>query len=160
MNTLRMLRSDQGKLDEAEPLARENLEARRQVLGGRHRDTPVSINNLSTLLRDQGKLDEAEPLARENSETCRRGVEVAHPKAHKADKKPAVQTGTTKWVGGVKQKKNANRQLSTIHLRFSSIGRTATLGQRGVGMVRVHGFAERIMPRSARTFPSLRFGCI
>ena len=54
-----------GKLDEAEPLLREALAARREALGDTHPSTLVSINNLGDLLQARGALDEAEPLMRE-----------------------------------------------------------------------------------------------
>ena len=57
---------EHGKLDEAEPLFREALQAYREVLGDRHQSTLASINNLGVLLRDTGSdLGEAEALFRE-----------------------------------------------------------------------------------------------
>jgi len=41
---------DKRKLNEAEPLFREALEAKRNMLGARHPDTLTSINNLAVLL--------------------------------------------------------------------------------------------------------------
>ena len=41
---------DQGKLSEAEPLMRENLEARRKALGSRHPNTLASMTALGLLL--------------------------------------------------------------------------------------------------------------
>jgi hypothetical protein len=49
INGLALLLSDQGKLDEAEPLYREALEARRDVRGARHPNTLTSMNNLANL---------------------------------------------------------------------------------------------------------------
>ena len=78
-NQLGMLLHAQGKLDEAEPLWREELEAQRATLGDRHPDTLGSINNLGSLLKSQGKLEEAEPLLREALETRRATVGDRHP---------------------------------------------------------------------------------
>ena len=69
----------QGKLDEAEPLWREALEASRVKLGDRHTDTIASISNLGTLLQAQGKLNEAEPLVREALEARRATLGDRHP---------------------------------------------------------------------------------
>ena len=77
-NQLGMLLHAQGKLDEAEPLLREALEAQRATLGDRHPDTLGSMNNLGVLLRAQGKLDEAEQLVREALE-ARRALGDRHP---------------------------------------------------------------------------------
>ena len=60
----------QGKLEEAAPLYREALEARRATLGDRHPSTLVSINNMASLLQDQGELDAAELLLRESLDVC------------------------------------------------------------------------------------------
>ena len=49
----------QGKYDEAEPLYREALKVRREVLGDRHEVTLASIGNLADLLRERGQLDAA-----------------------------------------------------------------------------------------------------
>ena len=51
-----------GDLAAAEPLYREALEARREILGNRHPSTLGSINNLGALLQDKGDLAAAEPL--------------------------------------------------------------------------------------------------
>ena len=59
------LRQAQGKLDEAEPLISEALEAFRATLGDRHPRTLASIANMASLLQAQGKLDEAELLLEE-----------------------------------------------------------------------------------------------
>ena len=54
-----------GDLEGAEPLLREALEARREVLGPKHPNTLTSVNNLGRLLQDRGDLERAEPLLRE-----------------------------------------------------------------------------------------------
>ena len=53
---------EQGKLDEAEPLLREALAARREVSGNDHVATMQAAGNLGKVLLAQGKLAEAEPL--------------------------------------------------------------------------------------------------
>jgi len=79
LTSLPRLLKAQGKLDEAEPLLREALRARRETLGDRHPDTLVSINNLGSLLKAQGKLDEAEPLLREALRARRETLGDRHP---------------------------------------------------------------------------------
>jgi len=74
-----ILLKNQGRLDEAEPLCREALEAAREVLGSRHPNTLVSMNNLAMMLSGQGKLDEAEPLYREALEARREVLGARHP---------------------------------------------------------------------------------
>ena len=59
------LGDDAGDLDGAEVLLREALQARREKLGDRHKDTLVSINSLGKLLHTQGDLDGAAVLLRE-----------------------------------------------------------------------------------------------
>ena len=79
MNKLALLLHSQGKLDEAEALFRQTLEARRRTLREEHPDTLESMNDLALLLKDQGKLDEAEPLFRETLEARRRTLGEEHP---------------------------------------------------------------------------------
>ena len=78
-NNLGSLLQAQGKLDEAEPLLREALDARRTTLGDQHPNTLASINNLGGLLMDQGKLKEAEALGREALEAMRATLGDRHP---------------------------------------------------------------------------------
>ena len=68
-----------GRLDEAEPLLREDLAGRRSTLGPKHPDTLVSVGCLAALLQAQGKLGEAEPLTREVIEICRATLGPKHP---------------------------------------------------------------------------------
>ena len=68
----------QGKLEEAEPLLREDLEGCRATLGDRHPHTLASLNNAARLLHDMGKLDEAEKLLRESMEGCRATLAQGH----------------------------------------------------------------------------------
>jgi tetratricopeptide (TPR) repeat protein len=64
-HNLGRLLQDQGKLEEAQVLFHEALEAGRATLGNQHPNTLVSINNLGLLLHHQGKLEEAGVLYRE-----------------------------------------------------------------------------------------------
>ena len=52
-------------LKDAEPLLRESLAIRRELLGDKHRDTAAILNALGALLQRGGRLDEAEPVMRE-----------------------------------------------------------------------------------------------
>ncbi|KAL1495725.1 hypothetical protein AB1Y20_016592 [Prymnesium parvum] len=76
---LGMLLEAQGRLDEAEVLLREALEASRETLGNHHPNTLISINNLGSLLQDQGRLDEAGVLFREALEARRETLGNRHP---------------------------------------------------------------------------------
>ncbi|CAE7273498.1 klc-2 [Symbiodinium natans] len=67
------------RLEEAEPLYREALEARRSKLGDQHPDTLISINNLAALLEARGRLEEAEPLYREALKARRSKLGDQHP---------------------------------------------------------------------------------
>eukprot|EP00808_Paulinella_micropora_P011958 g42040.t1 len=62
LNNLGVLLKKQGKLAEAEPLYRRNLEGSEKTLGAEHPFKLTSVSNLGLLLQDQGKLAEAEPL--------------------------------------------------------------------------------------------------
>ncbi|WP_043996543.1 tetratricopeptide repeat protein, partial [Microcystis aeruginosa] len=52
----------QGKYNEAIPLAEQALAIRKQQLGDNHPDTATSLNNLAALYESQGRYSEAEPL--------------------------------------------------------------------------------------------------
>jgi CHAT domain-containing protein len=52
----------QGKYNEAIPLAEQALAIRKQQLGDNHPDTATSLNNLAGLYESQGRYSEAEPL--------------------------------------------------------------------------------------------------
>lgn len=65
ISTLGQVLQGQGKLDEAEPLMRESLEAMRRTLSDAHPSTLVSMINLAGLLLARGNFDGAEPLYRE-----------------------------------------------------------------------------------------------
>ena len=51
-----------GKFDEAQKALERALEIRRQILGVRHPDVAVSLNNLAELYRVQGRVNDAQPL--------------------------------------------------------------------------------------------------
>src|SRR5262249_38974468 len=55
----------QGNLASAESVLRQNLEARRRVLGPRHQDTEETLRELADLLPDAGKPAEAAGLFQE-----------------------------------------------------------------------------------------------
>ena len=59
---------DQGLNQRAEPLQREALDIRRNVLGDEHRETAVSLSDLASVLRLNGDLQAAEPLLRQSLE--------------------------------------------------------------------------------------------
>ena len=65
INNLASLLNAQGHLDQAEPLYREALAARRETLGDRHPDTLSSSNGLADLLRKQGTAVKADALSKE-----------------------------------------------------------------------------------------------
>ena len=69
---------DQHRLEEAQPLALEDLEASRRSLGSSHPDTLASICSYAQLLQARGRLAEAEPLYREAVATSRH-VQPGHP---------------------------------------------------------------------------------
>ncbi|MBE9246697.1 tetratricopeptide repeat protein [Microcystis aeruginosa LEGE 00239] len=52
----------QGKYNEAIPLAEQALAIRKKVLGDNHPNTARSLNNLASLYQNQGRYSEAEPL--------------------------------------------------------------------------------------------------
>ena len=65
MFRLALVLRERGKLDEAEPLSRQVLEAQRRVLGPEHPDTLMAMNNLAIFLLDRSNPVEAEPILRE-----------------------------------------------------------------------------------------------
>ena len=72
MHLLASVLKKQGKYAESEALNLEVLERRRKVLGGEHKDTLLSLNNLANVLGRQGKLTEAVTILREAFETQKR----------------------------------------------------------------------------------------
>ncbi len=65
LNSLAILRQDQGNLDEAERLFTGALDSRRRILGTTHPDTLHAVHNLGNLYGDMGKLPDAERLLQE-----------------------------------------------------------------------------------------------
>ena len=63
MNNLAEVLRARGKLDEAEPLFRQVVEAGHRVLGPEHPTTLTVMSNLAMVLQARGKLNEAEPLS-------------------------------------------------------------------------------------------------
>ncbi|KAJ5738113.1 hypothetical protein N7493_001268 [Penicillium malachiteum] len=64
LNSLGLLYSDQGKLQEAEEMFRRALAGREKALGPHHTSTLHTVNNLGNLYSYQGKLLEAEEMFR------------------------------------------------------------------------------------------------
>src|SRR5205085_4295290 len=60
LNDLGTLYFMQGKYPQSEPLLRQALAIREQVLGSEHPDTATSFHNLAELYRKQGKYSNAE----------------------------------------------------------------------------------------------------
>src|SRR5260370_771422 len=56
---------EQGKYQEAIPLAEKAVELARRVRGAEHPDTATSLNNLALLYRDMHEYAKAEPLYQE-----------------------------------------------------------------------------------------------
>ena len=68
-----------GTIDGAEPLYRETLDLRSQVLGTKHRDTLTSMNNLAFVLDKLRRYGEAEPLYRETLDVRREVLGTKNP---------------------------------------------------------------------------------
>ncbi|KAL1496380.1 hypothetical protein AB1Y20_016335 [Prymnesium parvum] len=73
------LLQDFGQFEEAEPLCREVVEARKERLGANHADTIEAVNNHAMLLHQLGKLEDAEPLSKAKLDSCRRTLGDRHP---------------------------------------------------------------------------------
>jgi CHAT domain-containing protein/Tfp pilus assembly protein PilF len=69
----------QGKTHEALPSAQKALEIRKQVLGERHPDYALSLNNLVALYRAEGEYAKAEPLYRQALELRKQVLGPRHP---------------------------------------------------------------------------------
>jgi CHAT domain-containing protein/tetratricopeptide (TPR) repeat protein len=69
----------QGKPQEALPVAQKALELRKQVLGERHPHYAGSLNNLARLYQDQGEYAKAEPLFRQALEIRKEVLGERHP---------------------------------------------------------------------------------
>ncbi|MFM7449309.1 MAG: tetratricopeptide repeat protein [Leptolyngbyaceae cyanobacterium] len=79
LNSLAQLYASQGRYEEAEPLLREALQLRRELLGERNPDVATSLNNLALLYNAQGRYEEAEPLYREALQLRRELLGDRHP---------------------------------------------------------------------------------
>jgi len=67
------------RFQEAEPLARQALEKRRELLGEVHPDVAASLELLAKLLKEQGRYSDAEPLYRQSLEILKRTYGDSHP---------------------------------------------------------------------------------
>lgn len=79
LNSLGLLRSDQGRLQEAEQLFRDALPMQRQLLGDRHPDITHNLMNLASLLADREEFGEAEHLYEEALAIRRAAFGEQHP---------------------------------------------------------------------------------
>lgn len=68
-----------GRLDEAEPLYREDLEIWRGTLAPRHPAVATTLNNLALLLRATGRADQATPLYLEATAIFHAALGDTHP---------------------------------------------------------------------------------
>ena len=71
-------RLDEGRLDEAEPLLLQILDAKRQQFGDRSTEVAASLNQLFILYYAQGRYAEAEPLASEALDIRRQQLGEQH----------------------------------------------------------------------------------
>ncbi|MFZ1028611.1 MAG: tetratricopeptide repeat-containing protein, partial [Limnoraphis robusta] len=69
----------QGKYNEAIPIAVRVLEIRERLLGENHPDVATSLNNLAELYRDQGRYNEAEPLYQRSLAISEKALGENHP---------------------------------------------------------------------------------
>lgn len=67
-----------GKLDEAEPIAIDNLERRKRVLGPEHDQTLASMGRMTWVHQDRGRYEEAAKLHRESIEIKQRVLGPDH----------------------------------------------------------------------------------
>ncbi|MCG8456058.1 MAG: tetratricopeptide repeat protein, partial [Holophagales bacterium] len=81
LNNLALTRKHQGRQAEAEALARENLDLRREIWGGDHLEVAVALNNLGyILLRTEGAdPEEVRELLSRGLELRRRHLGDSHP---------------------------------------------------------------------------------
>jgi tetratricopeptide (TPR) repeat protein len=68
-----------GRHEEAEPLCRQSLEIRRQVLGEQHPDFATSLSSLASLYGSMGRYEDAEPLYRQTLEIRLKALGPDHP---------------------------------------------------------------------------------
>jgi tetratricopeptide (TPR) repeat protein len=79
INSLALLAQNKGDLAAAEPLFRDALAIRRNVLGNPHPVVADSLNNLGNLIYMRGKYDESEALLREALDMRRKLLPADHP---------------------------------------------------------------------------------
>ncbi|MEA5542963.1 tetratricopeptide repeat protein, partial [Limnoraphis robusta Tam1] len=70
---------EQGKYNEAIPLAKRVLEMYQKLLGDEHPDVATSLSNLALLYREQGRYTEAEPLYKQALEMFQKLLGTEHP---------------------------------------------------------------------------------
>jgi CHAT domain-containing protein/Tfp pilus assembly protein PilF len=70
---------EQGKYDEAIPLAQRSLTIRENILGTDHPDVATSLNNLAALYSKQGKYAQAEPLYQRSLAIKEKALGTDHP---------------------------------------------------------------------------------
>ncbi|MCZ8200240.1 CHAT domain-containing protein [Microcystis sp. LE19-55.1A] len=74
----------QGKYNEAIPLAEQALAIRKQQLGDNHPSTATSLNNLAFLYQSQGRYSEAEPFYKEALAIWKKQLGENHPNTAKS----------------------------------------------------------------------------
>ena len=83
LNNLAALYQEQGKYNEAEPLALRALTIHKQKLGNNHPHTALCLNTLAKVYWRQGKYSEAEPLYLHALQIYEQQLGRDHPMAHK-----------------------------------------------------------------------------
>ncbi len=71
--------NEQGKYNEAIPIAERVLEIRQRLLGENHLDVATSLNSLAELYYSQGRYSEAEPLLIQALEMRQKLLGTEHP---------------------------------------------------------------------------------
>ena len=70
---------EQGKYQEAIPIAERAVELAKRVRGLEHPDTALSLNNLAELYQAMGEYAKAEPLYQEALRICQKVLGPEHP---------------------------------------------------------------------------------
>jgi tetratricopeptide (TPR) repeat protein len=120
---------DLGRLDQAEQLTRQGLEARRRVLGGDDPDTLASLTQLGRVLVARGQLDEAERCLDETLARIRQRMgeggagsykaligigELRYRQGRVADAEPLLRQGIEGYV-----KAAGETRLTTVNARVT-----------------------------------------
>jgi tetratricopeptide (TPR) repeat protein len=79
MYNLALMRSDQGKYEQAEETHRQTLGPKEMVLSKEHPSTLTSVNNLTLVLSDQGKYEQMEEMHRQALELRETVLGKEHP---------------------------------------------------------------------------------